>query len=462
MQLAAVVLAAGKGTRMKSATVKVLHQVCGRAMVEHVLTAVRDAGVQKTVLVVGQQGQQVMELLGGMAEYARQDEQLGTAHALMQARPVLEGFKGDVLVVCGDTPLLRPQTLSELCRRHRNSNNAATVLTAILDDPAGYGRVIRSTGGMVEKIVEHKDAGPEESAVQEINTGVYCFRVMGLFEALAALRTDNAQGEYYLTDIIGYYANRGEPVGAVAVDDPTEVMGVNDRCQLAAAEKILRRRVLERVMLSGVTVLDPDNTYIDTTASIGMDTVIYPFTFVEGKSKIGENCIIGPSSRLLDADLGCRVTVQNSVVVGSSVGDGCNIGPFAYVRPGCVLGREVKVGDFVELKKTCLGDGTKVPHLSYVGDSDVGKAVNIGAGTITCNYDGEKKSVTRIGDGAFIGSNTNLVAPLEVGPGAFTGAGSTITRDVPPGALGVARDKQKNIADWSARKKPVSAQNKIE
>ncbi len=462
MQLAAVVLAAGKGTRMKSATVKVLHQVCGRAMIEHVLAAVQETGVQKTVLVIGQQGEQVMELLGSRVEYARQDEQLGTAHALMQTRPVLEGLADDVLVVCGDTPLLRPQTLAELCRRHKAGNNAATVLTAILNDPAGYGRVIRSTDGMVQKIVEQKDAAPDELAVQEVNTGVYCFRLPGLFEALAALQPNNAQGEYYLTDIIGYYADRGASVGAVAVDDPADVAGVNDRCQLAAAEKILRRRVLERVMLSGVTVLDPDNTYIDTTASIGMDTVIYPFTFVEGKSKIGENCIIGPASRLVDTDLGCRVTVQNSVVVGSSIGDGCNIGPFAYIRPGCVLGREVKVGDFVELKKAFLGDGTKVPHLSYVGDADVGKAVNIGAGTITCNYDGQKKSVTRIGDGAFIGSNTNLVAPLEVGTGAVTGAGSTITRDVPPGALGVARDKQKNIPDWSTRRKRPCAQNKSE
>ncbi len=462
MQLAAVVLAAGKGTRMKSATVKVLHRVCGRAMIEHVLAAVRETGVRKTVLVVGQQGDRVKELLGGAVEYARQDEQLGTAHALMQARPALDEFNGDILVVCGDTPLLRPQTLAELCRCHKAAQNAATVLTAVLEQPAGYGRVIRGAGGLVRKIVEQKDAAPEELTVREINTGVYCFRGAGLFEALAALRPDNAQGEYYLTDIIGYYVDRGEPVGAVTVDDPAEISGVNDRCQLAAAEKVLRRRVLERLMLSGVTVLDPDNTYIDPDVEIGMDTVIYPFTIIEGKSKIGENCIIGPSSRLQDADLGCQVTVNNSVVMNSSVADGCNIGPFAYIRPGCVLGREVKVGDFVELKKAFLGDGTKVPHLSYVGDADVGRDVNIGAGTITCNYDGEKKSVTRIGDGAFIGSNTNLVAPLHVGAGAVTGAGSTITRDVPPGALGVARDKQKNIADWKARKKPAAAQDKTE
>lgn len=460
MRLAAVVLAAGKGTRMKSATVKVLHRVCGRAMVEHVLAAVQEAGVQKIVLVVGQQGEQVMEQVGGGVEYTRQEEQLGTAHALLQARSALAGFAGDVLVVCGDTPLLRPRTLIELYRRHSEAQNAATVLTAILEDPTGYGRVIRAAGGGVQKIVEQKDATPDELAVKEVNTGVYCFRGAGLFEALAALRPDNAQGEYYLTDIIEYYTGRGEPVGAVAVDDPAETAGVNDRCQLAAAEKILRRRVLEELMLSGVTVMDPDNTYVDAGVEIGRDTIIYPLTFIEGKSKIGENCIIGPSSRLLNATLGQGVSVQNSVVTDSIVGDNCNIGPFAYIRPGCVLGRGVKVGDFVELKKSRLGDGAKVPHLSYIGDAEVGRAANIGAGTITCNYDGEKKSVTRIGDGAFIGSNTNLVAPVEVGDGAVTGAGSTITRDVPPGALGVARDKQKNIADWKAGKKRLTADNK--
>ncbi|MCL2337951.1 MAG: bifunctional UDP-N-acetylglucosamine diphosphorylase/glucosamine-1-phosphate N-acetyltransferase GlmU [Firmicutes bacterium] len=462
MQLAAVILAAGKGTRMKSATVKVLHRVCGLAMVEHVLAAVREAGVQKTVLVVGEQGDKVMELLGETVAYARQEQQLGTAHALLQARSLLDGFSGDVLVVCGDTPLLRPQTLADLCRQHRAEQNAATVLTAVLPDPAGYGRVVRDAGGMVRKIVEQKDAAAEELAVREVNTGVYCFRSAGLFEALDSLRSDNAQGEYYLTDVIGYYVDRHEPVGAVTLDNSEEITGVNDRCQLAAAEKALRRRVLERLMLSGVTVQDPDNTYIDATVEIGMDTVIYPFTIIEGKSKIGENCTIGPSSRLQDVDLGDRVTVMNSVVVGSTAADGCNIGPFAYIRPDCVLGREVKVGDFVELKKSCLGDGAKVPHLSYVGDADVGRTVNIGAGTITCNYDGEKKSVTRIGDGAFIGSNTNLVAPVQVGAGAVTGAGSTITRDVPPGALGVTRDKQKNIADWKNRKKPLATQDKTE
>jgi bifunctional UDP-N-acetylglucosamine pyrophosphorylase/glucosamine-1-phosphate N-acetyltransferase len=462
MRLAAVVLAAGKGTRMKSGLPKVLHRVCGRAMVEHVLSAVKKAGVHKTILVVGHEAGLVTERVGGGVEYAYQREQLGTAHALMQARCALERFDGDILVVCGDTPLIRPETLAGLVDAHRRGGNAATVLTAVLPDPAGYGRIIRNAGGGLVKIVEQKDATPGELAVREINTGVYCFRAEGLFDALAALGRDNAQGEYYLTDIIEYYAQRNKPVGAATIDDFSEVMGINDRCQLAAVEKIMRRRILDKLMQSGVTVMDPESTFIDDSVQIGPDTVIYPFTIIEGKSKIGEKCIIGPSSRLADSTLGNRVSVSNSVIVESAVGDDCNIGPFAYLRPGCVLDRRVKVGDFVEVKNSRLGDGCKVPHLSYIGDAEVGAGANIGAGTITCNYDGEKKHVTRIGEYAFIGSNTNLVAPVEVGARAVTGAGSTITRDVPPGSLGVARGKQKNIAGWAERKKRRPADNKVE
>ncbi len=462
MQLAAVILAAGKGTRMKSGLPKVLHKVGGRAMVEHVLLAVKKAGVQKIILVVGYQGNLVAGAIEGGVEIAHQREQLGTAHALMQARDALEGVDGDVLVLCGDTPLLRPETLRDLYRQHTRMGNAVTVLTAELADPAGYGRVIRSPDGRVGRIVEQKDAAPEELRVREINTGVYCFRLRGLFDALAALRSDNAQGEYYLTDIIEYYAGQGEPVGAVRVEDASEIMGINDRRQLAAVEKIMRRRVLERLMLSGITIMDPDTTFIDDTVEIGSDTIVYPFTFIEGKSKIGENCNIGPSARLAGAVLGKDVTVQYSVITESTVGDGCRIGPYAYIRPGCVLERGVKVGDFVELKNARLGEGSKVPHLSYVGDALVGRGVNIGAGAITCNYDGERKSLTQIEDNAFIGSNTNLVAPVRVGAGAVTGAGSTITKDVPPGALGVARGKQKNIADWAARKKRLVSPSKAD
>lgn len=456
MRLAAVILAAGKGTRMKSDLPKVLHRVCGRAMVEHVLMSVKSIGLQKIVLVVGYQGDRVAEFVGNKAEFAIQSEQLGTAHALLQARSALESFDGDILVLCGDTPLVSSQILNKLYQEHSRNGNAATVLTAIMPDPTGYGRVIRSTNGMVQKIIEQKDAASEELAVKEINTGIYCFQAKGLFEALASLGANNAQGEYYLTDIIELYVAQGHAVGAVSTDDPIEIMGINDRCQLAKAEKLLRRRILDKIMESGVTIIDPDTTFIDDTVQIRPDTIVYPFTFIEGNSKIGENCTIGPSSRLVNAELGCEVIVQNSVILDSQIGDGCVIGPFAYIRPGCVLEQAVKVGDFVELKNSHLGNGCKVPHLSYVGDADVGQGANIGAGTITCNYDGEKKSRTLVGDYAFIGSNTNLVAPVEVGAKAVTGAGSTITRDVPPGALGVARGKQKNIADWAAKKRSCS------
>jgi bifunctional UDP-N-acetylglucosamine pyrophosphorylase/glucosamine-1-phosphate N-acetyltransferase len=327
------------------------------------------------------------------------------------------------------------------------------VLTAILPDPGGYGRVIREHNGDVARIIEQKDATPGELAVKEINTGIYCFDSRGLFAALSGLTPDNAQSEYYLTDIIESYAGLGDKVGALSVADPEEVMGINDRCQLAEADRVLRRRILEKIMLSGVTVVDPLATYVDSGVEIGRDSIIYPNTFLEGGCCIGERCILGPGAHLAGATLGNDVTVRYSVVDGSQVSDGCSIGPFAYIRPGCELGRKVKVGDFVELKKVKLGDGSKVPHLSYVGDAVLGERVNVGAGTITCNYDGVNKWPTLIADDAFIGSNTNLVAPVSVGEGAVTGAGSTITKDVPSGALGVSRGRQQNIPDWNKKTK---------
>jgi len=337
MRLAAVMLAAGKGTRMKSGLPKVLHQVCGRAMIEHVLQAVQRIGVQKTVLVVGYQGDLVAETVGDGVEIAFQAEQLGTAHALLQCRDALKNFAGDVLVVCGDTPLLRSETLSYLYTEHCSSGSAATVLTAVLSDPTGYGRIIRYANGGIMKIVEQKDAVASELSVTEINTGVYCFKTEGLFEALSQIRSDNAQGEYYLTDMIEDYIARGDSVTAVIAGDAAEIMGVNDRCQLAEVERVLRRRILDRLMLAGVTIMDPSSTFIDDEVNIGADTIIYPFTFIEGKSKIGENCIIGPSTRLSNVILGCRVNVQNSVINDSRMDDGCDVGPFAYIRPGCVL-----------------------------------------------------------------------------------------------------------------------------
>lgn len=452
MRLAAVVLAAGKGTRMKSHLPKVLHKLCGLPMISHVLGAVEGAGADRIVVVAGFGGELVAEEIGTRAEVVFQHRQLGTAHALLQAGGLLKDFQGKILVVCGDTPLVTNTTLKTLVEKHGESGARATVLTSVLSSPTGYGRVIRDTQGNVQKIVEQKDATPEELAVKEINTGIYCFSAGGLFSALDRLSPDNAQGEYYLTDIIGEYVRAGEKVGALAGADAAEIMGINDRCQLAAAEAVLRRREVERIMLAGVTVLDPSSAFVDSGVEIGRDTVIYPNTFIESGCSIGEGCVLGPGAHLMGSVLGNNVTIRYSVVMDSSIADGCSIGPFSYIRPGCELGKNVKVGDFVELKKTKVGEGGKVPHLSYVGDATLGEKVNIGAGTITCNYDGINKWPTVIGDHAFIGSNTNLVAPVKVGAGAVTGAGSTITRDVPPGALGVARGQQKNIPDWQARK----------
>jgi len=459
MNLAAVILAAGKGTRMKSKLPKVLHNLCGAPMLSYVIDAVATAGVKKTVVVAGYGADLVTREVEGKAEVVFQAEQLGTAHALMQANQNLKGFQGRLLVLCGDTPLIEAETLSLLAERHQDTGAAATVLTAVMQDPTGYGRVLRDGRGRVARIVEQKDASPEVIKVREVNTGIYCFEPEGLFKALSRVTPRNAQCEYYLTDVIEMYVKEGRPVEAVMAEDPVQVAGINDRIQLAEVEQHMRGKVLRDLMQSGVTVVDPFSTFVDRKVRVGRDTVIHPFTFIEGNTVVGEDCAIGPNTRLVDTVAGQGVTIQNSVVMGSSISDRCFIGPFSYLRPGTVLEQEVKVGNFVEIKKSRISDGSKVPHLSYVGDAEIGKGVNIGAGTITCNYDGREKWPTRIGDGAFIGSNTNLVAPVEVGAGAIIGAGSTITKDVPEGALGVERAKQSVIPGWAARKKKNSDRN---
>lgn len=453
MNLAAVILAAGKGTRMKSKLPKVLHKLCGSPMLSYVTSAVAAAGVEKTVVVVGYGADLVAREVEGQAQVALQSEQLGTAHALMQAGPFLRDFPGQLLILCGDTPLIEAGTLAQLVEGHRVAGSAATVLTAEMEDPTGYGRVIRDGLGRVAKIVEQKDASPEEKKVREVNTGIYCFEVAGLFDELNRITPTNAQGEYYLTDLVEIYARKGLTVEAVTLQNPREVTGINDRLQLAEVEQYMRGRVLAELMKSGVTVLDPLSTFVDRSVQVGRDTVIYPFTFIEGSTVIGEDCTVGPGSRLMNAKVGDGVSIQNSIVIDSHIEDHCSIGPFAYLRPETRLGRGVKVGDFVEIKKSLIGDGSKVPHLSYIGDAKVGENVNIGAGTITCNYDGHSKWPTRIGDGAFIGSNSNLVAPVEIGARAITGAGSTITKDIPAGALGVERAKQTVVPNWADRKK---------
>lgn len=451
MTLAAVILAAGKGTRMKSELPKVLHPLGGQPLLGHVLDALAALPVEKTVVVAGHGLGQVAAYVGERAQVVCQEQQLGTAHALLMAGSALEGFAGDILVLCGDTPLLRPGTLEQLVREHRRQQAAATVLTALLEDPTGYGRVIREADGRVSRIVEQKDATPAEQAVREINTGLYCLRSAGLFAVLKEIRPANAQGEYYLTDIIGLYAQRGEKVAALACADPAEVAGINDRWQLAQAERVFRLRRLAELARDGVTVLDPEHTYIEVDVTVGPDTVLLPGTYLARGTRIGRGCTIGPHSYLRAAVLGDGVQVRYSVVEESRLESGCTVGPFAYIRPGCHLAEQVKVGDFVELKKVAVGPGSKIPHLSYIGDATLGSGVNIGAGTITCNYDGKNKWPTVVEDGAFIGSNTNLVAPVTVGAGAVTGAGSTITKDVPAGALAVERAKQKIVPDWKKK-----------
>lgn len=453
-EVVAVVLAAGLGKRMKSKLPKVLHQVGGRYMVQHVLDALNTAGIGDAVLVIGHGADLVKEVLGPAFSYALQEQQLGTGHAVMQAEGAISADCRTVMAVCGDTPLLRGETLRTLLERHRESQAAATVLSAVFSDPTGYGRIIRDQKGDLDRIVEEKDAAPGEKKIAEGNTGTYCFDREQLFSALRQVTPNNVQGEYYLTDVLSILRRQGKKVQAVSLAAAEEALGINSRRQLADVDEIIRERVRERLMEEGVSIVDPKTTYIDAGAIIGSDTVIYPFTFIEGKSVIGPDCRIGPFTRVVASRIGKGTVVQNSVMLESEVGENCDIGPFSYLRPLTQLGDKVKVGDFVEIKKSTVGRGSKIPHLSYVGDATLGEGVNIGAGTITCNYDGVNKYPTVVEDGAFIGSNTNLVAPVTIGANAVTGAGSTITKDVPKGSLAVERCQQKTIPQWKTRVKP--------
>jgi len=452
MVCSAVILAAGKGVRMRSHIPKVIHRVAGVPMIKHVVNAVSQAGIDKITLVVGQQSELIKDIFAGQEiNYAVQAEQLGTGHALLQASSQVE-HDDMVLVVAGDTPLLQAKTLQQLIAHHRNTQAVATVLSTIIDEPYGYGRIVREESGQLARIVEEKDASPEEKRIFEINSGMYCLQVKEAFATLQKLGASNAQGEYYLTDILEIIKNNGQKVEVFLTEARDDIYGINNREQLARAEKIMRQRKNFELMMAGVTIIDPETTFIDSQVKIGMDTIIYPFTIIEGQSIIGESCLIGPSSYLNDSLVGDHVIIENSRIKEAEIGDECNIGPFAYLRPGAVLHRGVKVGDFVEIKKSIIGSGSKVPHLSYVGDAELGNDVNVGAGTITCNYDGKNKWITILEDGVFIGSNTNLVAPVRIGKNAVTGAGSTITRDVPADSLAVERASQKHIEDYSRKK----------
>ena len=454
--LEVVIMAAGLGTRMKSATVKVLHRAAGRPIVDYVLDLAAQVSNQLPVVVVGHQRDAVQEAIGNRARFAVQEQQLGTGHAVLQTAPALEkqGAGKRVLILSGDVPLTRPQTLERLVAEHERSGNALTLLTMKLDDPAMYGRIVRDSRGAVEKIVEAKDASEEQKKINEVNAGIYVFDADQLFSNLRSLSTNNAQGEYYLTDLIGALRKAGKPVGAMVVADPVEALGVNSRSDLATVESEIQRRVVDNLMRDGVTFRNPSTVVIDSTVRIGNDTVIYPFVTLEGDTTIGTGCVVDPGVHLTNVRVGNNVHIKTgSVAEGAEIADEASVGPYAHLRPGTKLGKHVKVGNFVETKKAVFGDGAKASHLSYIGDAEVGKDVNIGAGTITCNYDGVNKHKTTIEDGAFIGSDSQLVAPVTIGRGAYVGAGSTITKDVPPDSLALSRVPQRVVEGWAKNKK---------
>ncbi len=454
--LSAIVLAAGRGKRFKSSRPKVLHEVCGLPMVAHAVRAVAAVRPARTVVVVGRDAGEVAaaaQAASRSVSTALQQELLGTADAARTGEEALGRGPGDILVVPGDTPLLRGETLRRLVGAHRRRRAAATLLVARVADPRGYGRIIRAEGGLVERIVEETDATSAQRRITEVCTGVWVFDRALLRSSLAAVERDNAQGELYLTDVVAVLRAKGERVEAVETSDPDEIIGVNSRAQLATAGVFMRSRINARHLDAGVTIVDPAQTFIDADVRIGRDTVVLPLSFLHSGTRIGAGCEIGPSVRISDSRISDGARVQFSVLDRVRVGEGAAVGPYSYLRPGTRLDASARAGAFVEMKATRLGRGSKAPHLSYLGDAVIGSGVNIGAGTITCNYDGEHKHRTVVGDGAFVGSDTMLVAPVRIGPGAYTAAGSAITEDVPEGALGIARERQVNVKGWAARRR---------
>jgi bifunctional UDP-N-acetylglucosamine pyrophosphorylase / glucosamine-1-phosphate N-acetyltransferase len=462
MNLHVVVLAAGKGTRMKSELPKVLHRIAGLALIDHVLRTAAALNPTSTTLVVGHGADQVRAHLAPHIhlQFVVQDPQLGTGHALLQTAPVLCDQQGTVLLLSGDVPLLTSQSLEGLLATHRDANAMATVLTAVLERPYGYGRVVRSHG-TITRIVEERDASRAQREIKEINSGIYALEVAPLFDALERIGSDNAQGEYYLPDLIGIFRKRRKVVTTYTIANASEIRGINSRSELAEVSAMVRQQKNEELMAAGVTLIDPATTYIDEDVEIASDTVIHPCVFIEGSTRIGVACEIHAGTRIVNSEIGDRVVIRNySVVTDARVASGASVGPFAHLRPAADVGADAHVGNFVELKKTTLGARSKANHLAYLGDATIGADVNVGAGTITCNYDGGAKHATVIEDGAFIGSDSTLVAPVTVGQRAYIGAGSTITEDVPAGALAIARGRQENKAGWvEKRKQDVKVQS---
>ncbi len=448
-----IVLAAGKSKRMCSETPKVLHSVAGRPMILHVVDAVRGLGPERIIVVVGDQTQPIEELLGEDFTYVRQEQSLGTGHAVAQVKPAeLAGGSGEVLVVYGDVPTITSESLRDLLAAHRRDRAAATILTARVPNPTGLGRILRAPSGEFLSIIEEADASPLEREIAEVNSGLYCFQADQLMRRVGELTRENSQGEYYLTDVLTILRAQGEKVSLYPIDDPSVVRSINNRRELAEAEQILRQRLLAHLMDQGVTVVDPASTFVGHGVQVGEDTILYPFTFLEGATQVGRACGIGPGAHLVDTLVGDRSVIRHSVVEGSRLAAGVTVGPYAHLRQGTELATGVRVGNFAEIKNSALGEGCRVSHHCYVGDASVGADVNLGAGAVVVNYDGRQKHRTRIGSGAFVGCNANLVAPVDVAAGSFVGAGSTITRDVPAGALGVARARQVNIENWASRR----------
>jgi UDP-N-acetylglucosamine diphosphorylase/glucosamine-1-phosphate N-acetyltransferase len=451
MYSCALILAAGQGKRIKSNLPKVLHKVCGKEMVNHVIDTMRMAKIQDVNVIIGKGAELVQEKTQEKnVSYSIQLEQLGTGHAVICAKDFLKDKDGVVAIFTGDAPLVKSETVENLINKHIAEGNSATLLTSIIDDPTGYGRIIRS-GDSVEKIVEHKDCNDSELETKEINAGMYCFNIKSLVEALDKLSNNNAQGEYYLTDVIGILKGQEEKVGAL-VTEFEETLGVNSRVELAKAEEIMKERINNKHLENGVTIIDPRSTYIGIDVIIGQDTIIYPGNVLEGNTEIGTDCMLYPNSRISNSKIGDNVEIQSSVILDSKVGGNTTVGPFAYIRPESVIGEKVRIGDFVEIKKSTIGNNTKVSHLTYIGDAEVGESCNFGCGTVVVNYDGKNKHKTKIGNNSFIGCNTNLVSPVEVKENTYIAAGSTITKEVPEGSLAIARAKQTNIEGWVNKK----------
>ena len=439
---------------MKSELVKVLHPLIGLPMLSYPIElSLKGIKAEKTIVVIGHQADRIQEMFKDFQlEFAIQKEQLGTGHAVLQAIPFLQSFSGTVLILCGDVPLVELETLRSFIDSYKGNGSTLSVLTAVVEDPFGYGRILRNPEGWLEKIVEEKDASEKERMIREINTGIFCVKAPFLMEGLREIGKENAQGEYYLTDLVEIAKKRGLRCSAHIVADPVEVMGINTRVDLATANEVLRQKKLKDLMLSGVTVVDPKTTYADRAVEVGKDSILYPNCHLQGKTKIGERCIIEPSSKISDSLIGNDVTIRaNSVITESKIEEGASIGPFAHLRPLSEVKTKAKIGNFVEVKKSVIGKGSKANHLSYIGDSLLGEDVNIGAGTITCNYDGFEKHQTIIGNRVFVGSNVELVAPVKVGNDSSIGAGTTVTKDVPDGALAISRVKQKNIKGWNKK-----------